>query len=614
MIGYYGGYILALVNSVQTPNPETIFSGNFFFSLILVIICNLFIKTLSIATDNINHSLFLSLKYNKQKYETAAKNRKLESDNTHSSDKSGGSSLNSSGTPSQTKQFNTTLKIKNTDALKANTQNDEQPASPRSPFMPRSVIEKFHNLFEWSDDQKYLIKVRFSYNKEKYKERIRSKSENTVHKASPADLDDKTNPLRDDAAGPALLKSNSSSPTKKAFSSSSNTSLRSAGYVKSEGAPNSRAKANGEAHHSKSRLDEPVLNSFKSDDATEPRYRRVSFTYNKEKYEEFLESKTLESSQHIKSDRKLNTDSPVSGDELLNPTERSSISSKASTHTTVTNPTQSENSKKSQATADSISDGRAYSTSVPEEAENAKEAKNVKMVTVRYPSTAKRSQTQLWTVADDNKESNTSESNSDEKGEDSNSKTAPIQSTSQPSVIPTKPTSQGSPVVNKLRRKLQVNLRARPNSTPSTVSSSDPIQLSSPSASRSSTPDSSSSLSSSSSSPSQSQLPDSEPVVAEESDVAIDESQVDTPKLGSSHQPQRSTIETCEVALDTMSRYSDLQAELSNSTLEKVDLNSHQQAEIDWFKSLIVVAEKLNNLKDTYKAIQMIKRKKAATS
>ncbi|KAG5421293.1 hypothetical protein I9W82_000383 [Candida metapsilosis] len=556
--------------------------------------------------------MFVSLKYNKQKYENAAKKRKLESDKIHSSAKSGGSLFNSSGTPSQTEQFKTTLKIKNTDALKANSQNYEQPTLPTSPFMPRSVIQKFHDSYQWTDKGEYIIMVRFSYNKEKYKERIGSKSEYTVNKASPAYSEDKNNQSRDGACGPTLSKSNSSSPTKKAPSNSSNTSLRSEKYVGSKGVPHT--PVNGEAYDSKSGLGEPVT---KSDDPAEPKYRRVSFTYNKEKYQVFLESKTSESSQHTKSGRKSNTDSPVSGDEMSNSatSERSSISSKASTHTTRTNTTQAETSEKSKDTADPISNSRAHFTSAPKEVENAKEAKNVKMVTVRYPSTAKRSQTQPSTVVGENKESNTSASKSDEKVQESNTTaTKPIQPTSQPSVIPTKPTSHGSQVVSKLRRKSSVNSRARPNSTPSTVSSSDPIQLSSPSASRSSTPDSSSSLSSSSSSPSQSQLPDSEPVVAEESDVAIDESQVDTPKSGSSHQPQRSTIETCEVALDTMSRYSDLQAELSNSTLEKVDLNSHQQAEIDWFKSLIVVAEKLNNLKDTYKAIQMIKRKKAATS
>lgn len=79
------------------------------------------------------------------------------------------------------------------------------------------------------------------------------------------------------------------------------------------------------------------------------------------------------------------------------------------------------------------------------------------------------------------------------------------------------------------------------------------------------------------------------------------------------HLVQRSKIHTCEEALETMSRYADLQTEISSSTAESNGLASYQQVEIDWFKSLIVVAEKLNDLKDTYRAIQLIKRKKTAS-
>jgi len=174
---------------------------------------------------------------------------------------------------------------------------------------------------------------------------------------------------------------------------------------------------------------------------------------------------------------------------------------------------------------------------------------------------------------------------------------------------------------NKTPQRRKSSSRARPVSVSSTISSSGLYHQSSSPVSKSSTPASLSSSSSSSSSPSRLQSPspspasvlESEPNAQETADLPVDESLSDESNQALLHQPQRSKIHTCEEALETMSRYADLQTEISSSTAESNGLASYQQVEIDWFKSLIVVAEKLNDLKDTYRAIQLIKRKKTAS-
>lgn len=167
-------------------------------------------------------------------------------------------------------------------------------------------------------------------------------------------------------------------------------------------------------------------------------------------------------------------------------------------------------------------------------------------------------------------------------------------------------------VENKMQQGHKDNSQVRPSSTSSKVSTSGLLHPSSSSISRASTPASSSSLSTSSS-PSPTPLPESEPIAPETSDVLVNEYISDTSERPPRREPKRSTIHTCEEALKAMSQYSDLQTDITNSSSERDDLNSYQQVEIDWFKSLIVVAEKLNDLKDTYRTIQLMKRKKASS-
>ncbi|KAI5969257.1 hypothetical protein CANMA_001704 [Candida margitis] len=161
---------------------------------------------------------------------------------------------------------------------------------------------------------------------------------------------------------------------------------------------------------------------------------------------------------------------------------------------------------------------------------------------------------------------------------------------------------------NKLQERHKHSPRGRPSSTSSVVSSSAILHQSS--TSMSSSPSRSAS-SAPSPSPSPSPKTESEPIARQSSEPLIESNSSDASNSDPAREPQRSTIETCEEALDCMSQYHNIEEDISNSTLEKDDLNSYQQAEIDWFKSLVIVAGKLNDLKDTYRAIQLVKRKRA---
>ncbi|KAI3404052.2 hypothetical protein KGF56_003088 [Candida oxycetoniae] len=74
------------------------------------------------------------------------------------------------------------------------------------------------------------------------------------------------------------------------------------------------------------------------------------------------------------------------------------------------------------------------------------------------------------------------------------------------------------------------------------------------------------------------------------------------------YQPQSSTP-TCEKAIDKMDKYSDVVNYIADNE-GKDTIQALREAETEWLKNLVVVANRLNYLKDLYKVVEVVKKKK----
>ncbi|KAI5965485.1 hypothetical protein KGF57_000751 [Candida theae] len=533
--------------------------------------------------------MFVSLKYNRQKYERATKAQTLKSSPAHSTS---ASSVTSSSTVNLQKQVQSSS-FPSTDTMAESNQNETQPTEQVT-LRPRSelfkLIKKYYNFV---GSPRYDWTVSFTYNKNLYLDALKVKrSKPSLEESSSVSSEIESGTLRGDTPGPSLLKPNSSSYAEEvpltATLSSSRSGINNAGGSGSATRPG--------IEHDRSNI--------------------VSFNYNKEKYQGALESRTSESLQDQK---------PIAKPDKETDTELSNASISTPDYSLTENNVQVDlagsvpqgNRIQSQASSDSSLGDSEVRNSITREKDDELKEKEVKYVTVRYPPGARTSKTTHPTanVLPDIKQSIVAPENDEGRQKDGILSTLAhaashiVTSARAPETVLNEQSVESTP-----KRKSDGSLWTRPDTSSSIVSSTSTLHPSSPSKYRSSTPGSPSSLSPSSPMP-QSAAPSPEPVALEASiDAPVADNSPNTSEALPTRQSRENTIETCESALEHMSQYTDLQNELGNSDSEKDNLNSYQQVEIDWFKSLIVVAEKLNDLKDTYRAIQAMKRRKAATS